>query len=140
MTDTFEECLKKGLIKPFPRNTENIGRELASAEYDRRLAHESFSREDYLWATVQAYYAMFHSARAVLFDAGYREKSHQCVGIFLGKLVDDARLDSRYYNYFFVVREMREKANYELSYSRENAEIALKFADAFLEKMNSLIR
>ena len=71
---------------------------------------------------------------------GTGEKSQQCVGIFLGKLVDDARVDSRYYNYFFVVREMREKANYELSYSRENAEIALKFADAFIEKMSSLIR
>jgi uncharacterized protein (UPF0332 family) len=139
MTETFEECLKNGLIKQFPRSADNVERELASAESDRRLAHDSFSRDDYKWATVQAYYAMFHAARAVLLDAGYREKSHQCVGIFLGKLVNDARLDSRYANYFSVIKEMREKANYELSYSRENAEKALKFADAFLEKMNSLI-
>lgn len=140
MTLTFEECLKKGWIKPFPRVADNIGREMASAEADRRLAHQTFSQDDYLWATVQAYYAMFHAARAVLFDAGYREKSHQCLGIYLGKLVDDARLDSRYYNYFSLVREMREKANYDLTYSKETAETALKFADAFIEKMGSLLR
>jgi uncharacterized protein (UPF0332 family) len=136
---TFDECLKKGMIKPFPRNSDNIRREMASAESDRLLAHETFSHDDYLWATVQAYYAMFHAARSVLFDAGYREKSHHCLGVFLEKLVDDARLDSRYLNYFSVVRDLREKANYDLSYSRENAETALKFADAFIEKMNSLI-
>jgi uncharacterized protein len=128
------------LIKTFPRNADSIRRELACAENDLRLARGSFSNDDYLWATVQAYYAVFHATRAVLHDAGYREKSHQCLGIFLGKLVDDARLESHYHNYFLIVRELREKANYELSYSKENAETALKFADAFIEKMCSLIR
>jgi hypothetical protein len=32
-----------------------------------------------------------------------------------------------------------ERKDYDLSYSRENAEIALKFAGAFVEKMGSLI-
>lgn len=34
------------------------------------------SRNKFKWATIQAYYSMFHAARALLYSAGYREKSH----------------------------------------------------------------
>lgn len=38
------------------------------------------------WATIQAYYSMFHSARALLYRRGYRERSHHALLVALREL------------------------------------------------------
>ncbi len=140
MTITFDECLKKGMVRPMPRDHESVGRELAGAASDLEDARENFAKGKYLWATVQSYYSMFHAARAVLFDRGYRERSHQCIEAFLDMMVKDGRLDHRFVDYYAAVRHLREIANYDLSFSRDNAEIAIRNAAEFKEKIGSLLR
>jgi len=140
MTATFEDCVKRGMIKPFPVDGSSIERELAGSHNDLNAARENVSGGEYLWAIVQSYYSMFHAARAILYNEGYREKSHQCVEIFLKKLVSDGRIDQRYADDFTAVRHMRELANYDLAYSRENAEVSLRNASEFNDRMRSLLK
>ncbi len=140
MTGTFEDCVKRGLIKPFPVDGSSIERELAGSAKDLNAARANVSDGEYLWAIVQSYYSMFHAARAILYHDGYREKSHQCIEIFLKKLVSDGRIDQRYVDYFSAVRHMRELANYDLSYSLENAEISLRNASDFNDRIRTLIK
>lgn len=139
MTTAFDDCLKKGLIKPFPRNQDTVSRELEGATSDLRDARESFEAGKHLWATVQSYYSMFHAARAVLYDHGYRERSHHCIEAFLEKLVNEGRLDHRFADYYAAVRDLRESANYSLSFSRETAALSIRNASDFNDKLRTLV-
>ncbi len=82
---------------------------------------------------------MFHAARAVLYHHGYREKSHACIELFLGKLVSDGKLDQRYRDYFQAARYLRERADYDSSYSAGNAGKTMINAADFTEKMKLVI-
>lgn len=53
-----------------------ISKEIAAAEADLSDATDSLQNNKFKWATIQGYYSMFHSARALLYSKGYREKSH----------------------------------------------------------------
>ena len=53
-----------------------LWKEIKAARADLEDAAESLERKKFKWAIVQGYYSMFHSARALLFNRGYREKSH----------------------------------------------------------------
>ncbi len=61
-------------------------KEIEGAEHDLSRAKVTYSEEDYKWATVQAYYCMFHSARALLYSKGFREKSHRALLIAIREL------------------------------------------------------
>ena len=95
---TFKECLKKGRIKEFSQGKDLVQKELKTAEKDLLDGKEGFERKKYKWTTIQSYYAMFHSARALLYAKNYREKSHHCLIIALRHLyVDIGKLPGYYY-------------------------------------------
>jgi len=49
-------------------------------------AKKTLEQGDSKWATIQGYYSMFHSARALIFSKGYRERSHYCLRIAVKEL------------------------------------------------------
>ena len=75
----FNDCLKRGKIVAFPAAKKIVAKELSIAEQDLETAQKSIKQKDYKWATIQAYYSMFHAARTLLYHKGYREKSHYCL-------------------------------------------------------------
>ncbi len=92
----FNDCLKRGKIVPFPSAKKLVSKELEIAESDLGKAQKSLKEEDYKWATVQAYYAMFHAARTLLYLKGYREKSHYCLMLAVKEFyVGDGKLQMR---------------------------------------------
>ena len=62
----FERCLKERRIVALKATREMIEKELKGAEYDLSSAEESLNDKDYKWASVQAYYSMFHAAKALV--------------------------------------------------------------------------
>jgi len=48
----YEECLKRGKIKPFSRGKDLAPKELESAAADLERAEKTFSEGDYKWATI----------------------------------------------------------------------------------------
>lgn len=72
MSKEFDDCLKKRKITEFERAKGLVEKELNQSKDDLESAKESFGRSGYKWATIQAYYSMFHSARALLYSKGYR--------------------------------------------------------------------
>jgi len=75
----YQDCVKKERIREFSRGKVLISKELDPAASDYNAAEESFERENYKWCTIQTYYSMFHSARALLYSNNLREKSHACL-------------------------------------------------------------
>jgi len=70
----FKKCLKTRKIVKIEIDQEMIKKELEQAKYDLKRAKNSLKIGDFKWTIIQAYYSMFHSARALIFSKGYREK------------------------------------------------------------------
>ena len=54
-------------------------KELETSAFDLERAKKTYDDQDYKWATVQIYYSMFHTARALLYAKNMREHSHFCL-------------------------------------------------------------
>lgn len=92
MNPEFEQCLKKNKIREFPRGKALMTKTLGTAQRDLERAEKTFNDKDYKWATIQSYYSMFHSARALLFAKNYREHSHYCLIVAMRALYVETRL------------------------------------------------
>lgn len=138
----FKDCKDFKKVESFKLPEEVIMADLTEALNDLAQAKKSFEDLSFKWATSQAYYSMFLSARAALFSKGYRDKkhnSHLCLSHFLKRLVELGYLKSVYQNDFLVAMDLRERANYDAIYSREDAEKAIGYAGEFIHQMETII-
>ena len=78
MNPDFNRCVENKKLVPFPSGEKLIEKELSVAKSDLSDAKAGFDDQRYKWSTIQAYYAMFHAARGLIYSRGYREKSHYC--------------------------------------------------------------
>ena len=140
MNAEFQECLRKGKIKEFSRGRSLVGKELGTAEQDLVDAQDSFKLKKYKWSTIQAYYSMFHSARALLYSRNFREKSHYCLIVALRQLyVDKKLLPHTIVESLNRAKTLRENADYYDQWSKEAAEAVLSSAEEFLSHARKLI-
>lgn len=141
MSKEFDECLKKRKITEFERAKELVLKELACAASDLKSAKDSFDEEDYKWATIQAYYSMFHSARALIYSKGYRERSHYCLNIAIRALfVEEGKLSVTLVEALQLGKTLRENADYYGEFSKEAADQMLENAEEFLKTANKLVQ
>jgi len=134
INDLFSECLNKGKIKEFSDGPRLVQKELTIAEKDLYVAKQSMKNSNWKWSTIQSYYSMFHTARALIFSRGYREKSHRCLRIAVDFLfVNQGVFSEKFINAFQTAKIMRENADYEENYSEKGARKLITVADEFLE-------
>lgn len=136
----FQTCLKKGKIQEFSRGKSLVKKELKTAEKDFIDAKDSFERGKYKWATIQFYYSMFHSARALLYAKNYRERSHYCLIVTLRAFyVDKKLLSNTLVESLQKAKTLRENADYYDEWSKDAAESLSKSAEKFLSVSRQLI-
>jgi len=136
----FEICLKERKIVKIKPSIEMIKKETKNAEYDLARSKESLSKKDYKWASIQAYYSMFHSAKALVLNKGYREKSHYCLLVALRELyIKTDELDKESADDFEMCMDIRQEADYGLTYSSRSAELSVKAAEKLLEVAKSIL-
>jgi len=140
MNSEFQECLRKAKLQEFSRGRSLVKKELKTAEQDLVDARDSLNREKYKWSTIQSYYSMFHSARALLYIKNYREKSHYCLIVALRALyVDKKMFLNTLVESLQRAKTLRENADYYDEWSKETAESLLKAAEKFLSVSRQLI-
>jgi uncharacterized protein (UPF0332 family) len=140
MNPEFEVCLKRGKIKEFSQGRSLTQKEIKTAESDLNEAKRTFQKEGYKWATIQAYYSMFHSARALLYNKNYREKSHYCLIVALKVLyVETGLLPVSFVDLLQRAKGLREDADYYDEWSKITTEDILTKAEEFLEKAEKII-
>lgn len=141
MGKDFEDCLKRSKIVKFTVARKLVQRELGTALEDLKTAQESLKRGNGKWATIQAYYAMFHTARALLYSRGYREKSHYCLIVAIKSLfVESGDLDVRFVEAFQTAKVLRENADYENEFSMESAMELVEKSVQFLARANVILK
>lgn len=134
----IEGLIEEGQIQKIKPSKELSEKEFVEADYDLRSAKAELEEEDYKWAIIKAYFAVFHSARGILFLMGYREKTHFAVGEVLDVLCSDGKLENRYVADFKASLSARQSADYHYDYSEERAIEMVELADEFVERMRKL--
>ena len=136
----IKQLLQDRKLTRFKANREMILKELEGAEYDLEKARKSLEEGDFKWATVQAYYSMFHSARALLFSKGFREKSHRALLTALGAIfARTGGLESEHLDSFRDAMDLRESADYGMMYSEDGARTVTRNAEKFILKVKMIL-
>ncbi len=136
----FERCVGQGRLVRFDASPAMVEKELKGAEHDLGSARASGDRGDDKWASVQAYYSMFHCAKAMALAKGYREKSHPCLVVAVRELyVKEGMLDERIADEFELVMNLRHEADYGLIFSRDGARLAIEMAERMIEATKDLL-
>jgi len=140
MNQDFKQCLENKKVIPFERAKELVRKELAIGESDLLDAKAGFQENRYKWSTIQAYYAMFHATRALVYSKGYREKSHYCLSVALKALfIEEGKLDAQAGRDFLNAMSLREAADYEAEFSESGATAVITAAEKFIGKAKSLL-
>ena len=141
MNPNFKRCLENKKVVRSPQAKRLVSRELNTAKDDLKEALESFERNGYKWSTIQSYYAMFHTARALLFNKGYRERSHFCLGVALEALyVETKILPIKYLSAFRKAMSLREDADYSSEFSREGAKALIESSEEFIAEADKILK
>ena len=138
MTD-FDDSLEKGFLKRISPDSRAAEQELKLAEYDLLKSRGTLSAGDDKWAAVQAYYAMFHAARALLFSTGLKERSHSAVQAALDEMSKNGIIESISKANFAAAREAREDSDYRGKFSRTTAENTVENAEDFLQDIRAAL-
>ena len=140
MRDRLKRLLRDRKIQKIKADRNLVLKEIKGAEQDLASARHSIGAKNFKWATVQAYYSMFHAARALLYSKGYREKSHRGLFVALRELTDDVgEMTSDLLRTFGEAMDLREEADYGLEFSEENAHGLIDDADTFIKTIRRVL-
>lgn len=136
----FQQCLAEGRIRVFADALKLVSKQLQIAADDYHEAENGLLANRWKWSTIQAYYSMFHAARALLYAKGFREKSHRCLRIAVSHLYateDDTF--HRLIDTFELAKQMRENADYTDDFSESGAKKVVASAENFLAVARKLV-
>lgn len=142
MAFSYNDCINKGLLRKIPPSREKAFRSIERSKRWLKEAEKTLKGEAFDSSVLASYMVMFHSARAILFFDGFREKSHVCVARYLEeKYVKTKKLKKKWVDLLDHHREIRHNDQYDLSFfsTDEEAEQAVKSASEFLSKMRELL-
>ena len=137
--ETIEDLIKRGRIKENFYSKEMYEKEFKIGENDLKSAKESYELGNYKWATIQAYYAIFHAVRSLTFKAGYRESTHVALKqLFKQLYINNEILPSSVYDCFVNGMNLREIADYKETYSKVGAENIINSVEAEMKKIKKI--
>lgn len=153
----FEWCLqqKDGLKKTKP-NKKLCDEFLEKAKNDLSTANLLLENKKYDWSIIVNYYAMYHSALALLALAGYKSRNHTCTRIALEEIfvnhnkkaiemiewLDSSHtMQSELLKAFSQAKDLREQVQYEITAILPNLAInENELTRQFTQEMEKLVR
>ncbi|MCX9082943.1 MAG: HEPN domain-containing protein [Candidatus Methanoperedens sp.] len=134
----LDECFKKGLLKRIPPDMDNAHRSIRLSSENIEDAEENLRIKRYRVVAILSYTAMFHAARAILFRDGVKERSHECIPVYLKeKYLELESLANLLDSY----RRFRHDAIYGLDFAidEEEARASLESSKEFLETIRDIL-
>jgi len=86
MAYSYKDCIKESLLKKVPPSEDKALKSVQKAEKWLSESHKALNSDAFDSSVLASYMVFFHSARAILFFDGFREKSHFCVARYLEEL------------------------------------------------------
>ena len=141
MAFRYRDCIEKGLLRKIPASSGKAKQSIKKAEKWLDEANKTMNSKAFDSSVLASYMVMFHSARAILFHDGYREKSHACVARYLEeKYFKTGKLEKKWIELLDHNREVRHIDQYDLSFfsTDEEAKNAIESSIKFFNRMKSL--
>jgi len=138
MSSEFAQLLEQRKLFRSRIAREMIKKEIRAAERDLQDAQDSLEQKKFKWATIQGYYSIFHSARALLYSRGFREKSHYALPVAIRELYSN-ELEQELIKSFEQAMELREQADYGLEFSKSGAMETIEGAEKLLQRAKELL-
>ncbi|MBN2256201.1 MAG: HEPN domain-containing protein [Deltaproteobacteria bacterium] len=139
LSPTLQKLLEERKILRIRRDPALIAKEIGAAKADLKDAKESIALKKSKWATIQGYYAMFHSARALLYEKGFREKSHHALLVAVRELYVN-EIERSLIQEFEHGMYLRQEADYGLKFSGRGAQDVIDIAEKMLERTKSILK
>jgi len=132
------ECFQKGLLKRISPDIENAGRSIRLSLENIEDAAENLTIHRYRVVAILSYTAMFHAARAILFTDGIKERSHECIPVYIVENYPELETLA---NILDSYRRFRHDAIYGLDFviDEKEARASLETSKEFLEKIKIFI-
>ncbi len=138
----YKDCVRAGLLRKIPPSKGKADKSVSTAHKWLDEAQKDFDIKAFNSSVIASYMTMFHSARAILFLDGFREKSHYCIARYLEeKYMKKGLLERKWINLLDHTREIRHESQYDVdAFATEGeAESMLKTAKEFVERMKILL-
>ncbi|MDD5163148.1 MAG: HEPN domain-containing protein [Candidatus ainarchaeum sp.] len=137
----IEDCLNEGLLAKAKPDLQKAKASIEMAEHKLELAEKEFEHGIFENAITSAYASMFHSARALLFKDGYKERSHFAVYVYLNEKYA-SKIERKFLSELNSLRLQRHDLMYGIEKSAEiqevDAESAIQMARGFLEAIRKI--
>jgi len=140
----IENLLEEGQLMRITPNIEKTKKSLQLAKNKLEKAKEEYNAQIFDSALISAYTSMFHSARALLFKDGFKERTHYAVYQYIREEYRD-KISIKYINELNILRTIRHKVIYgdEKIEGKEiqeaEAKDAIKVGKEFLDIVGKLL-
>ncbi len=137
---SLKDCINDGLIRNVPKSLARSENSFKTAAKWLVEAETTVNAGAYNSSMMCSYLVMFHSARAILYRDGYREKSHYCVARYLEERYVIRGLEEVWIDLFDHYRELRHRNQYDvdLASTEKEARDALDAASRFFDRIKQL--
>jgi uncharacterized protein (UPF0332 family) len=139
LSPAFQKLIEERRITKIRRDPALVEKELGAARSDLKDARESLGLKKLKWATIQGYYAMFHGARALLFEQGYRENGHHALFAAIRELYA-GKIERSLIQEFEHGIYLRQEADYGLKFSENGARDVIESAKKFLDRTCHILK
>ncbi len=142
MKKELKECFEEGLLKRTEPNEQLAKQNLLQAEHFLEEADKLIDAEIKDMALIALYNCFFHSARAILFKDGIKERSHYCLSKYIEEKYQQKELFTM--RQTIILDSLREKRN-DIQYSVKKTQITEDLheiyneVEEFLEKTKEII-
>jgi uncharacterized protein (UPF0332 family) len=132
------ECFSRGLLIRGSADPASARRSQALAHRYLADAEKSLSIDTYRPVIIMSYTAMFHSARAILFRDGIRERGHECIPLYIREMCPALKAEA---NKLDSYRKFRHEALYGLEFEagKPDAVAAIAVAGEFLSAVEKVL-
>jgi len=142
MRFSLDRLMELGLLRKIPKSRLKAEESTNTAESWLIEAENNLKNGTFRSCILSSYLAMFHSARAILFADGFREKSHFAVARYLeDRYIGRGLVEEKWINLLDHYREIRHEDQYSTSFfvTEEEAKNSLQSAQEFVERMKKLL-
>jgi len=136
------ECFEKGLLKEEKPDAAKAKKSIDIAKHKLEIARSTFEAEIYEETIVNAYSAMFHAGRSLLFKDGVSEKSHYALYVYLKEKYSN-KIEARFVNELNSLRLERHELQYgleKIEIKEVEAEDVIAVASDFIKVIEKLIK
>jgi uncharacterized protein (UPF0332 family) len=135
----FKRLLEERRLTRIKPDRKLVLKEVEGAKSDLETARKSLQDGNFKWSIIQGYYSIFHAARALVYSKGFREKSHYTLLVAIQEIFRD-ELESFLIQGFGDAMNLRQTADYGLTFSKEGAINVIETAEKFLLKTKEILR